>query len=195
MVSTMPVCARPELRLAALLLVLLALTGCGRGSPDGAFTVTSLDADWSNGHLALHGEQQIQLSAEARRALLHGVPLTIRTEFILRDAGNQARLLQQVRRFEVRYLPLSEHYRVTGPEPGQVVTYPRLRHALARLARLDLTLRTGALPDGEYELLMRSDIDVEFLPPPMRLPVLFDPAWKHASVWSAWPLTIDSSAG
>lgn len=188
----MPACAKPSL---VLWLALLALAGCGSAARDGEFSVTHIDAAWSNGQLSVRGEQQLQLTAEARRALLHGVPLTIRTRIILRDAARQARLLQEDQRYEVRYLPLSEHYRVTGPLPDQISTYPRLRHALARLARIDLSLRTGALPAGDYELLLRSDIDVEYLPPPMRLPVLFDPAWKHASAWSAWPLTVETGTG
>lgn len=198
----MPECAKAEpargapataLPAAALLAcALLALAACARPAEDGLFAVSGVDATWGNGRLRGTCELGLQFSPEAREAIRHGVPLTLELELILRSTAHQTRVGNETRRYEIRYLPLSKHYQVTGLGEEQPATFPRLRHALAELSLLDFSIETGALPGGDYELLVRSRLDHHSLPPPMRLPALFDPGWRHASGWSSWPLAIDS---
>jgi len=190
----MPGCARPDPALSALLTLMLALGGCTEAGKGGQFEINRLDARWQSGRLEVTCEQQLLLSAEAREALQHGVPLTIELELILRAATTQSRVSTATHRYELRYLPLSEHYRVSGVGTNEVATFPRLRHALAELSRLQLELDTGALPAGEYELLARSRLDHRHMPPPMRLPALFDPRWKHGSEWASVQLTVGPGA-
>ena len=66
--------------------------------------------------------------------------------------------------------------------------------ALADLADLEVRFETGALPSGEYELLARSFLDKQKMPPPMRLPVMFSSRWKHESAWSSSQLEIEPEA-
>jgi hypothetical protein len=190
----MPGCARPDLAATGLLALLFALGGCSGPSGGGQFDIDHVAARWANGRLEVTCDQRLKLSAEARDALQHGVPLTIKVELILRDIATRTRVGATTRRYEIRYLPLSEHYRVSGIGARDVATFPRLRHALAELSRLELSLDTGALPAGDYEVLVRSQLDRRLMPPPMRLPALFDSAWKHASTWTSWPLTINPGA-
>jgi hypothetical protein len=176
--------------LALLLALLPALGGCGGAATSGLFEITRLEAVWTEGRVDVACEQQLRLSSEARNALLRGVPLTLELELILRDTRSQTRVGREIRRYEVRYLPLSEHYRVSRRGETAVQTFPRLRHALAEMSRLQLSIATGALPAGDYEILARTRLDHSSMPPPMRLPVLFDPDWKHAAAWKSWPLTV-----
>lgn len=201
-------CARPEksratppatLRAAlaiglttGLALLAIGLAACARPAEGGHFEIERINARWANGVLEGDCRLALQLSSEARNALRHGVPLTIELELILRSSTDQTRVGAETRRFEIRYLPLSEHYRVAGLGQGHSGTFPRLRHALAELSRIDFSIVTGALPAGDYELLARSRLDHHSMPPPMRLPALFDAGWNHASTWSAWPLTVDA---
>ena len=184
----MPGCARFEFAQAAALALLLG--GCSGQSVETRFKINHLDSHWASGHIAINCEQTLQLSAEARNALEHGVPLTIEVEVILRDLATTTRIDDVTSRYELRYLPLSEHYRVSGAGPHEIANFPRLRHALAKLSRLELSMEVGTLPGGEYELLARSRLVHGEMPPPMRLPALFDPDWKHASAWISSPLTI-----
>jgi len=179
---------------AALAGLLMALAACGEPAESGQFEIARVEAHWANGELRGTCEQRLTLGPAAREALRHGVALTVELELILRNTGSQTRVGQDTARYEIRYLPLSEHYQVSGLEAGHVATFPRLRHALAELSNLDFRIDTGALPAGDYELLARSRLDRSSLPPPMRLPALFDPGWTHASGWSSWPLTVDSGA-
>lgn len=186
-------CASAE-AIALLVAALLALGGCQPQAAGGAFEINAVEARWANGRMSVHSEQVLRFSDAARQALGHGVPLTVEIELILRSTVSQTRVAHELSAHEIRYLPMSEHYQVTRLADGQVRTYPRLRHALAGLSRLDLDLETGALPADDYELLARVRLDHGRMPPPMRLPVLFDGGWKHASAWTSWPVAVDPEA-
>lgn len=190
----MPGYARFDLAGGVALTLLLTLGGCFQQEAAGRFEIRRLEAHLADGRMEISCVQQLELSAEAREALQHGVPLTIEVELILRNLASRTRVGGLTRRYEVRYLPLSEHYQVTGIGAHNVTTFPRLRHALAELSRLDFSLEVGTLPAGDYEVLARSRMDHGDMPPPMRLPALFDPAWKHASSWTSWPMTVGPGA-
>lgn len=187
----MRACSRPEIIAAGLLAVLAAIGGCQPAATGGHFEISDVKARWASGRLDVRCEQSLRLSETARTALGHGVPLTVELDLVLRRAAGQARLARERSDYEIRYLPMSEHYQVSRLADGQVSTYPRLRHALAGLGRVELSIDTGALPAGDYELLARTRLDRGRMPPPMRLPVLFDSQWAHASPWTSWPLVID----
>ena len=173
------------------------LAACGTAPEGGRFEIDRLEANWSTGRMDVRFEQRLQLSQEAREALQHGVPLTVGVEVVLRDARTQSRIRKDRSFYEIRYLPLSEHYQLSylsSPNEGEVRIFPRLRHALAELGELRLNIDTGALPAGEYELLARSFLDKHRMPPPMRLPVLFSPRWSHESAWTSTALDIEPGA-
>jgi hypothetical protein len=192
----MPGCARHrDPCIAALLLAaVLAASACSSPGEESRFRIEGIDARWSSGILHVSCRESLALSEEAREAMVHGVPLTLDVEFILREAGKQSRVASFTRAYEIRYLPLSEHFQVTDLQDQAVRTYPRLRHALAWLSQLQLSFETGVLPDGEYELLARSRLDMMQMPPPMRLPALLSSRWRHDSSWTAWPLEIHPGA-
>jgi hypothetical protein len=179
---------------AVLLLILFAVGACSPHQPEGSFEVLQVDADWNDGRLAMRFQQQLKLSPEARNALDHSVPLTVVLDLVLRDDSSRVRIDSRQLSYEIRYLPLSERYQVSGPDGQSVASYPRLRHALAKLAKLDVSIQTGAIPAGEYVLLARTRLDRNAMPPPMRLPSLFSADWKHDSDWSSWPVSIDPGA-
>ena len=193
----MPGYARHPERRAALLAGVLALglcSACGAPAETERFRIENLAATWSNGTIDVRIEQRVNLGEEARDALRHSVPLTITFELILRGAESRSRLHRFRRHYEIRYLPLSQRWQLREGDEGPTRTFPRLRHVLADLSRLDLSFATGVLPGGEYELLARSYLDQERMPPPMRLPALFSARWDHASGWSSWPLDVEPGA-
>ncbi|MEJ2385104.1 MAG: DUF4390 domain-containing protein [Xanthomonadales bacterium] len=190
----MPGYARHPERRAAVLAGVLALGLCGGcGAPPEAarFAIDDLTATWSNGTVDIRIEQRVDLGEAARDALQHSVPLTITLELVLRGAESRSRLHRVLRHYEIRYLPLSQRWQLRDGDDGPTRTFPRLRHVLAELGRVNLSFRTGPLPAGVYELLARSYLDQERMPPPMRLPALFSERWDHASGWTAWPLEVE----
>jgi len=193
----MPAYARHPERRVAVLAGVLALGLCGACSapPEAErFSIEDLAATWSNGRVDVRLEQRIELGEVARDALRHSVPLTVTLELVLRSVESRSRLLRFRRHYEIRYLPLSQRWQLRDGDDGPTRTFPRLRHALADLGRVQLSIETGALPAGEYELLARNYLDQERMPPPMRLPALFSAHWQHASGWTAWPLDVEPGA-
>lgn len=193
----MPGYARHPERRAAVLAGVLALglcSACGAPSEPERFGIENLSATWSNGDVHVRIEQRIELGEAARDALRHSVPLTVTLELVLRGAQSRSRLLRIRRHYEIRYLPLSQRWQLREGDDGPTRSFPRLRHVLADLGQVNLSFETGALPGGEYELLVRSYLDQERMPPPMRLPALFSARWDHASDWTAWPLDVEPGA-
>jgi hypothetical protein len=192
----MPACTRlAELsRILALMAALSLAGGCDEQSRWQRFEIQNVELRWSNGRLNAELHQELEFSTEARDALQHGVPLTLLVELIVRNTANQIRAGESLEHYEIRYLPLSKRFQLTLPGGDEIRTFPRLRHLLAELANLRLVIRTGALPEGSYEVLTRISLDRRKMPISMRLPTMFDSEWKHDSHWSSWPLEITPQA-
>ena len=182
----MPRCA------SAASLACLLLAGCGDSATAHGFSIRDAQLSVQRGRLDVRLSQDLVFSTEAIEALDHGVPLTVSVELELRNQDTLNLLANQRRSFEIRYLPLSQHYRLSAPEAGSARTFPRLRHAVNALANLDLELPTGPLTPGEYLLRCRVVLDQATLPGPMQLPAALSTAWRHESEWSQWPFRISA---
>jgi hypothetical protein len=175
----------------SLLVLLIVLTACSGSDSDHGIRISEVDATQSGQHLDVQLVQELRLSRPALVALRHGVPLTVRASWELRAANSRRPIAQAQEQWEIRYLPLSQHYQLVGP--GETRTFPRLRHLLAALARIDAELpSTGTLASGDYTLRTRTWLDRASLPAPMQLPAVLSPDWRHDSKWSTWPLRIDA---
>lgn len=195
MAFSMPVYVKtPDRATGFLLVVLLALAGCQSAADDNRFVIKRVDTQWTNGQAYVSSEQELALSNEAHEALIHGVPLTLELELLLRNTSSQVRVGSDTKQYEIRYLPMSEHYQLVQVGSVGIKTFPRLRHVLAELSRIRLSFETGLLPAGDYELMARISLDQSTMPPPMRLPVLLSSNWHHDSSWSSWPLEIQPEA-
>jgi len=142
--------------------------------------------------LNVHIEQSLQFGDAAVDALRHGVPLTISIRMELRDQGTLTLLADGETRYEIRYLPLSEHYELVQAPGGQTRTFPRLRHVVSALSSLDIDFATGPLTPGSYQFRARTRLDRARLPAPMQLPVRFSGHWRHDSDWSSWSFRINA---
>ncbi len=178
-------------RLLSIAVVFLA--GCGQqDSVDYGFTIKDVSVSHHYKSLSVRLQQELVLSQQAREAIEHGVTLTIRLEMELSNDTNRIVARQDVRRFQLRFLPLSERYQLLEEEIGDVQTFSRLRHLLAAIDNLNVQLSTGQLPSGRYELRTRVSLDESRLPAPMQLPAWLSSQWQHDSEWSVWPFKINA---
>ncbi len=169
-------------------LTLVLIAGCGRQADDRHFELEQVDTNWSNDQLNVTVHQKLMLSSEAKEALDHGVPLTLQLELVLRPTGSRIPVIKNIYNYEIRYLPLINHYQLTQPDAAEIRTFPRLRHLLANLSTVKQSFSTGDLPEGSYELAARTHLDHKKMPPPMRLPMIFSAQWQHDSDWTMWPV-------
>jgi len=175
-------------RPSAILLIFVLIAGCARQADDRHFELGEVDTNWSNGQLNVTVHQTLMLSSEAREALVHGVPLTLQLGLLIRHAGGGTPVKKNIYNYEIRYLPLIGQYQLTRPGAVEIRTFPRLRHLLAELSTVGHSFSKDDLPEGSFELLVRTHLDQRKMPPPMRLPMLFSAQWRHDSDWTLWPV-------
>jgi hypothetical protein len=173
-----------------ILLTAMVFAGCERQVLDYAFVIKDVSVSRGYQSLDIGLHQDLTLSQQAKEALHHGVTLTIRLEFELRNDNNMIVVRRETRNFHIRYLPLHERYQLIEGEAEKLQAFSRLRHVLAAIDDLNVQLPTGPLPPGNYELRTRIRLDESLLPAPMQLPALFSSQWRHDSEWSVWPFKV-----
>lgn len=176
-----------------LSLMALGLTACGGAeTPTYSFTINDVVVSSAYQSINVHLRQELELSEQAREALEHGITLSLSLEMELRNDNNMIVVQRDTRHYHLRYLPLNESYQLLDDRNGEQQTYSRLRHLYAALAELDVSVATGPLPPGGYELRTRIRLDESRLPAPMRLPSWYSAQWQHDSEWSVWPFEISA---
>ena len=177
-----------------LLLASLLIAGCTQQTDDPLFKLEQAETSWKNGQLNVTIHQKLKLSGEAKKALEHGVPLTLQLELEIRQTGKRLPVKKDTFSFEIRYLPLINNYQLTQQGASEIRSFPRLRHLLAELSTVSQSFSGSNLPRGNYELFARTHLDQKKMPPPMRLPMLFSAQWRHDSEWKEWPVSSENGS-
>lgn len=163
----------------------------------GHFEVRSASLQLSGGVYYLDARIEYRLSSDANRALQSGVPLTIRVDVeVLNDRRfwfdtEEASLRQ---RYQLEYHALSERYIIVNLNSGEQASFATLFSALSYLGRIEhLPLIDAALldPDRDYDLRLRTVLDVEQFPGPLRLLAFWRRDWSIGSDWYRWHLQRD----
>lgn len=174
--------------------LLIAVAACSPTKRDFGFAIESLEVRRAGPGVDIVIHQQVSLSSDAHEALRHGVPLVIEVEARLRASGARTDAARLLQRFEIRYLPLSDHFQLITGDGAPVRTYPRLRHVLADLAVVQLRIPLDAPAAGHWEARARSVLSTSELPPPMRLPARLSANWRHDSGWRTQPVVLAERA-
>ncbi len=187
--------SKPALKFV-LLGVCLLIGSCDRQEPpNSAFKVLHIEAEIENRtsqqELLIVADLSLKFTPEVEEALRKGVIILLRANArIVHDQFIPRVVEDRSRRWRIQYLPLSRHYRLTDTQTKEQTNWPRLRHALAALRRIEIELPPVALDAGSYRLEVRIYLDRRKLPPPLRLPALVSSAWKLESDWYQWPFHI-----
>ena len=160
----------------------------------GRFTIRDASVELGSGVYFLNATIEYRLSTEARAALQSGVPLTIRLEVELLNKrrfwfDNEDAGLRQL--YQLEYHALSERYIVQSLNSGDQASFSTLFAALNYLGRIHhLPLIDASLidPDREYDIRLRSVLDVEQFPGPLRLLAFWRRDWSLGSDWYRWRL-------
>jgi hypothetical protein len=158
------------------------------------FAVASAAIRLVNEVYHLDARLELVLGQEVVEALESGVPLTFEMQIeILQQRAllwdSTVATLSQ--RHVLVYRALSDQYLVTNLNTKQQRSYPSRRAALADLAELDdfpmldrRLLKVGAA----YVVRLRTRLDIESLPLPLRPVAYLSSAWDLTSEWHAWLL-------
>lgn len=174
-------------RLAWLALFCAGLGACGALAQQVAGTLAVRNAMVlaSGAGAVLELGLDCHLSGPMQDALDHGIPITLRIEV---EAGRWPRRVATTRRHvELRYFPLSRRYQLRGEDGDDVRTFATPAYLIAALGslRVGLPAPFATLPPATA-LQVSVRIDPVALPGALRLPALFEPAWRLAAKDYAW---------
>lgn len=189
----MPDLATRRLVLAVLLLALA-------GTPVGRVLAEALSFDEvtitlsEDDRILLDAQIGYELNETASDALENGVPLTFETHIQMREVGAwmwQPDVVEFRVRNVLRYRPLSGLYEVrrVGSEDKQVfATRASALRFMGRIRDLALISRSELDLSREYLVRLRSYLDIEALPLPMRPKAYISSDWSlEAEPWE-WQL-------
>lgn len=180
--------------------ILLPLVGCD-GQQSTALKLELMEPSpvWQQDTLGIQAGISLAPSPAVLEALNHGVAVTVIVATRIHPWHGALANTDQTRnhRFEIRYLPLIEHYQLTELKTEDVELYPRLSMALQALAVprwMDTQLTTEQQATRGFHVQVRVDIDRERLPAPMQLSAWRDDQWRSRQDWQTWRM-ISASPG
>ena len=158
------------------------------------FVVKDVQANLIQRELHVSTKIDLDLSEQAERAVENGVPLVVLTEFeLMRDGVFWNNTLTRYRNGQrLRYHSLSDRYVVENLDVEDMESYESVAEALESMGGLRSLVFT--VPDtvsadmSEYTLAVRSRLDINELPAPLRPLAFFSPAWQMSSEWSTWQI-------
>ncbi|MBN8727122.1 MAG: DUF4390 domain-containing protein [Xanthomonadales bacterium] len=175
----------PEWRLCAVLLLAVLTGGCGAlvGQEPGTLAIRAARVEPAAAGAVLDLELDCELSGPMQDALEHGIPLTLRIDL----AAGRWPAERVERRVELRYYPLSQRYQLRESGHEDVRSFTTRAYLLASLGSLRLDVPAGlARQPAGTRLAVAASLDGAALPGALRLPALFEPAWRLAATEYAW---------
>jgi hypothetical protein len=177
------------------LLYALAFGLCAAAAHAGGFEVSSAATQLENDTYQLNARIDYQFSGEVLEALNNGVPLTLRLEVEvqrLRRWWPNETVVQRELRHQLTYHAFSDQYLLRDLNSDKLTIYHTLNLALLALGAVDgyPLLDAGRVePDQEYRVQLRTALDIEALPAPLRPVAYVTPAWRLSSEWFTCSLT------
>jgi len=174
-------------------IVCFALTSSVSAS-DQLFTIENANTALVNQVYNLNASLKYTFSKEALSALDNGVSLflvldieVIRPRRYLWDED----IATLAQRYEIKYLALTNQYLLANTNSGSKHVYHSLDDALSTLEHIEnLPIIDAHLLDKEehYKVQVRSHLDIDSLPVPLRLKAYFSGNWWLTSGWYSWDL-------
>jgi Domain of unknown function (DUF4390) len=133
-----------------------------------------------------------KLTEEADKALLHGIALEIHTHFQLRLKRkwlwdiiiNEKKLI-----YKLEHRPLTGNFLTLNLNTGLQNSYSNLDAALSHIntvSKMELFDASMLNKDKHYIARIKTFLDVESLPSPMRPQAYFSSDWDMSSKWFEW---------
>jgi hypothetical protein len=186
----MPACDAVKRFLPILMLLALAYSGIAAAT---IFSVNNPKVHQIGNGYVLSAQIDYPLTPRVIEALQNGVPITFFQELKLVESfpllGKfwqwETDLWQSRLHYELRYHALSEQYVLKSLDTGAQQNFPHIDGALAALGQIeDLSLppEFTQQPDNLL-LLIRSGLDLNALPTPMRPGAMLSSKWQLTSPW------------
>jgi len=158
-----------------------------------AFSVTNATTTLSDGVYLLDADIAYRLSDDAIEALDNGVALTIVREIEIQHPRRfwfPKRATRIVQREQLDYRALSGLYVLTDLESAQQRNYPSRAASIAALGTITAMplVEQRVLDSITYHIRIRTYLDIDTLPLPLRPLAYLSSEWQLRSDWHTWPL-------
>ena len=153
------------------------------------FTIYDIKADRHLVHLVLSGDIRFNFSRAALEALDNGLPLTLITEVELAIPNEwiwDHTVWKKLFVHEIQYHALSQQYLVKGIQAGfprAYLTRSSALQALGKIENLEIRELAGLHRDKSYVIRVRTGLDSEALPVPLRPLTYLSDSWRLQGDW------------
>lgn len=160
----------------------------GMAHADG-FEVRTAGTYLKGDHYQLTARIDYNFSTEMLDALDNGVPLTLHLEIEVQRVRSwwaDQTLTRLERRYQLTYHAFSSQYLLRDLLSAELSIHPTLNQALTALGSLDdlpLVNAAAVAPDEKYQVQLRTSLDIEALPAPLRPVAYITPGWRKSSEW------------
>jgi len=176
------------------LVVVVALGAPAAAVASNAFVIRNADVVLRQNVYLLNADIDYRFTDEAVSAMKNGVPLIIGMEIrVVRDRSwwldKDIATLEQA--YLLIYHALTEKYIIHNLNSGIQKNYASLDNALQALGKVEnLPLIDANLlePGAKYTIELRTGLDIEALPAPMRPLAYISSDWQLQSDWYSWSL-------
>ncbi len=160
-----------------------------------SFTVQNAKTELVDKVYRLDASLKYRFSPQALDALENGVTLILALDIqVIKPRrymwNEEIATLEQ--RYEIRYLALTDQYLLNNKNSGSQFVYSTLEEALSTLEKINSLpiIDAHLLSDNEhYMVQVRSRLDFDSLPAPLRFKAYFSNEWWLTSGWYSWDLT------
>jgi hypothetical protein len=159
------------------------------------FKIARMQGNLVEGTYVLDAAIEYEFSAKALEALENGVPLTLEIHVQLRRKGAwvwEDDMLDSHLRFQLRYHALASLYQLLDLQSGEEQSFATRDAAIAALGDIQSLpiITRNLLETGEvYELQLRTFLDIDALPLPLRPMAYISPSWNLSSKTKTWRIT------
>ena len=178
---------------AALLCLLINFTFPTQSLAEG-FRILAAETKLKNNVFQLEANMDLKFSADALDALRSGVPLIVLVNIEVSKDRNwwwDKTIAELEQGYLLLYHALSEKYIIHNLNSGSQQNFISLNtalHSLSNIRDLPLIDKNLLEEDDDYYVQMRTYLDIESLPAPMRPIAYISSQWQLESDWFSWQL-------
>ncbi|MFP6780755.1 MAG: DUF4390 domain-containing protein [Gammaproteobacteria bacterium] len=161
----------------------------------GSVTVNSAESDVVNDMVVVNADLNFEFSDDAKEAVRSGIALFVDVDIRVKRKRRfmwDPRVLALSRRYSVERHALTDRYIITDLVTTDRRIYDSLDAAIRDLGNIrgiPIAETSSFTADFEYNIGLRSRLDLESLPAPLRPIAYISPSWRMSSGWYQWILS------
>ena len=187
---------RPDKAFLSALLCLLIISVIPTQSQAEGFRILAAETKLKDNVFHLDANMELKFSNDALEALRSGVPLIVLINIEVRKDRNwwwDKTIAELEQGYLLLYHALSEKYIIHNLNSGAQQNFISLNTALYSLSNIrefPLIDKNLLEQDADYYVRLRTYLDIESLPAPMRPIAYISSQWQLESDWFSWPLKL-----